>query len=88
MFFRKIELLLHHRSTKAEIKRKMNSNILKNVLESIHNGDSVMFRTGTAVNDLPMIGIMIGRGQYKRQHAIMVLVGMDEYFVTENQIVS
>ena len=66
----------------------MNSNILNSVLESIHEGDAVMFRTGCAVNDYPMIGKMIGRGQYKRQHAILVLVGMDEYFVTENQIVS
>ena len=66
----------------------MNSNILNNVLETIHNGDSVMFCTGCAKNDFPIIGIMIGRGRHKKQHAIIVLVGMDEYFVTENQIVS
>ena len=81
-----------YRSNEAEIKTfqmtQTNSNILNNILETIHVGDSVMFRTGAARNDYPMIGTMIGRGQYKRQHAIMVLVGMDEYFVTENQIVS
>lgn len=64
------------------------NNLLNNILESIHEGDAVMFRTGCAVNDFPMIGKMIARGQHKRQHAIVVLVGLDEYFVTENQIVS